>query len=86
MECLILGIGAGVGLVFLYEFLDRSFLNVQEASHFLGVPMLGAISQINTVESLFEAKERNKWRLFWMGSLGTLSVVFTIMIHAFIKP
>jgi len=83
---LFLGLAAGAGMIFMSEFLDRSFLDVQEASQFLGVPLLGAISKINTVESLHEVKEKNKWTLFWMASAGTLTVAFTVMIHAFIKP
>ena len=67
------------------EFLDRSFLDVQEASEFLGVPMLGVISKINTEESLYEVKEKNKWKLFWMLSGGTLTVAFIVMIHMFMK-
>lgn len=80
-----LGTALGVGLIFMSEFLDRSFLDVQEASEFLGVPLLGVISKINTVESLYAVKEKNKWTLFWMGSAGILIVAFTIMIHAFFK-
>ncbi len=83
---LFLGAATGGGFIFMSEFLDRSFLDVQEASEFLGVPLLGAISRINTVESLIEVKEKNKWTLFWMASAGILTVVFTVMIHAFIKP
>jgi len=82
---LFLGIGAGGGLILMSGFLDRSFLDVQEASAFLGVPLLGVISKINTEESLCEVKEKNKWTLFWMLSTGTLMVAFIIMVHGFIK-
>jgi len=81
----ILGIGAGGGFIFVSEFLDRSFLDVQEASLFLGVPLLGVISKINTVESLQATKEKNRWTLFWMLSLGIMAVVLTLMAHSFIK-
>jgi len=80
-----LGTVAGVGLILMSEFLDRSFLDVQEASEFLGVPLMGVISKINTVESLSEVKEKNKWTIFWMLSAGTLMVAFIVMVHAFIK-
>ncbi|MBF0483987.1 MAG: hypothetical protein HQL25_04710 [Candidatus Omnitrophica bacterium] len=60
---LFLGLIAGVGLVFSAEFLDKSFLDVEDAKEFLGVPLLGAISKINTEESL--AVERNKkWQMY----------------------
>ncbi len=82
---LFLGTAAGVGLILMTEFLDRSFLDFQEASEFLGVPLLGVMSKINTVDSLNEVKEKNKWILFWMLSTGTLTVAFIIMVHMFIK-
>jgi uncharacterized protein involved in exopolysaccharide biosynthesis len=83
---LFLGMAAGAGAIFMSEFLDRSFLDVQDASEFLGVPLLGVISRINTVESIYAEKEKNKWILFWMVSIGILTVAFTVMVHAFIKP
>ena len=82
---LFLGTVVGGGLILMVEFLDRSFLDVQEASEFLGVPLLGVISKINTVESLYEVKEKNKWTLFWMLSTGIFTVAFIIMLHVFIK-
>jgi len=82
---LFLGTASGVCLVLMSEFLDRSFLDVQGASEFLGVPLLGAISKINTVDSLRGEQEKNKWALFWMLSTGTLIVVFTTMVQGFIK-
>ena len=80
-----LGLAIGGSLILMFEFLDRSFLDVQEASEFLGVPLLGVISKINTEESLSEAKEMNRWILFWMLSAGALMVALTVMIHLFIK-
>ncbi len=83
---LFLGLGSGVGLVFVSEFLDKSFLDVQEASIFLGVPLLGAISKINTVELLALEKEKNKWILFWIGAGGILTIALVVMLRSFIKP
>jgi len=82
---LFLGITLGGCLILMSEFLDRSFLDAKEASEFLGVPLLGVISKINTVESLCEVKEKNKWTLFWMLSAGTLTVALTVMTQVFIK-
>ncbi len=82
---LFLGLATGAGLTFLSEFMDKSFLDVQEASHFLEAPLLGAISKINTRESLLYVKERNKWVAFLLGISGILLVSFTIMIKAFLK-
>ncbi|MBF0522918.1 MAG: hypothetical protein HQL24_07695 [Candidatus Omnitrophica bacterium] len=58
---LILGVGIGAGLVFLMEFLDRSFLDVEEASKFFEVPLIGAISRIVTVDIIRIRKERIMW-------------------------
>lgn len=81
-----MGAACGVGLIFLSEFMDKSFLDVQEASQYIGVPFLGAISKINTQESIAEENERNKWMLFWMSTSGILLTAFVIMVKAFIKP
>jgi len=40
------GICLGVGLIFAREFLDSSFLDLEEAKIDLGVPILGAISRL----------------------------------------
>ena len=53
---LFLGLAVGVALILLMELLDKSFLDVQEASTYLNVPLLGAISKINTVESIREQR------------------------------
>ena len=83
---LFLGLAAGGGLIFMSEFLDKSFLDIQEASVYLGEPLLGAVSKIDTQESITESREKNRWIFFGMISTGILMVAFTIMVHAFIKP
>jgi hypothetical protein len=68
------------------EFLDKSFLDVQEASVYLNSPLLGAISKINTEESIRENKEAQTHLLFWMITAGVLMISLTIMfvnIHAY---
>ncbi len=77
---LLLGLGAGITLIFLMEFLDKSFLDVHEASAYLGVPLLGAISKINTIEAIEEDRQRQIHLLCWMVSAGVLMVALTIMI------
>ncbi|MBF0490292.1 MAG: hypothetical protein HQL15_06680 [Candidatus Omnitrophica bacterium] len=79
---LFLGLGIGVTLIFLTEFLDKSFLDVNEATSYLGVPLLGAISKINTVESIEENKQRQIQLLFWMTSAGVLMIAITIMFSS----
>jgi uncharacterized protein involved in exopolysaccharide biosynthesis len=79
---LFLGVIAGVGLIFMVEFLDKSFLDVQEASAYLGAPLLGSISKINTLESIQENKQKQIELIFWVGSAGLLTIAFTIMISS----
>ncbi|MBF0503874.1 MAG: hypothetical protein HQL14_02110 [Candidatus Omnitrophica bacterium] len=76
---LFMGTALGVTLIFLMEFLDKSFLDVHEASAYLNVPLLGAISKINTVESLEEHKQAQIHLLFWMIAGGVLMISLTIM-------
>jgi len=77
---LFLGLGVGISLIFMMEFLDKSFLDVHEASAFLSVPLLGAISKINTEESIKEQKDAQINLLFWMFSAGLLVISLTIMV------
>lgn len=81
----LLGLAAGAAVVFIMEFLDKSFLDVQEAQAYFGAPVLGAISRITTAEDIEESRQKQVWFLFWMASSGVLAIAFTIMIAAFIK-
>lgn len=67
------GAGIGIGLIFLFEFLDKSFLDVEEAKTFLGAPLLGAISKINTEAVMRQERERQAW-------LYTLTIVFGVVL------
>lgn len=56
---LIAGLGAGMGLVFLAEMFDHSFLGIDEAKAFLDIPVFGAVSKIITQEDLKMRKLKN---------------------------
>ncbi len=73
---LIAGMAAGFGIVFALAFLDRSFIDVEEAKHFLGIPLLGAISKINTADQL----RKEKQRLAWMYGLTIIGGVLCIVV------
>jgi uncharacterized protein involved in exopolysaccharide biosynthesis len=77
---LMLGVGAGAALIFMIEFLDSSFLDVNEARVFLGTPLLGYTSKINTVETIKWNTQKQISLLFWMSVAGILMVSFTIML------
>jgi len=59
---LLLGGFAGTGLVFGREFLDQSFLDIEDAKQNLSLPVLGAISRITTQEEIDKEKLlEKKW-------------------------
>ncbi|HNW40223.1 MAG TPA: GNVR domain-containing protein, partial [Candidatus Omnitrophota bacterium] len=49
---LLLGAASGAGLVFGSEFMDQSFLDIEDAKTTLGLPVLGGISRITTQEEI----------------------------------
>ena len=77
------GLAVGVGLVLGMEFLDKSFLDVEEAKNFLGMPLLGAISKIHTGYSLREEKERVIWLYSLVIAAGIVLVVLSSAIANF---
>ena len=56
---LVIGAGVGVGLIFLAELFDHSFLGIDEARAFLELPIFGAVSKIVTQEDLRVQKMHN---------------------------
>lgn len=66
----------GIVLVFGLEFLDKSFIDVEDANKFFGQPLLGAISRINTDTSLRKERER----LSWLYSLVILGGIIAIVV------
>ncbi len=79
------GSGSGIGIVFLLAFLDRSFIDVEEAKHFLGVPLLGAISRINTIEQIHKEKQRMAWMYGITIIGGALCIIVSIAASNFLK-
>ncbi|MGA1869141.1 MAG: GumC family protein [bacterium] len=47
---LLMGLGAGIGLAYLAEIVDKSFRNEQEAEEYLNAPVLGAIPLLKKEE------------------------------------
>jgi polysaccharide biosynthesis transport protein len=79
-----LGAAAGVGLIFMREFMDQSYLDIEDAKLGLSLPILGAISRITTHEEI--AKERNK-QTMWIFSSATIGmfVIVLAMLYHFLK-
>lgn len=78
---MILGLGLGIGGVFAFEFLDKSFLDVEEAKNFLGQPLLGAISKINTEATIRREREKQAW----LYCLTIVACVVIVIMTAAIK-
>lgn len=81
---LFLGVVGGIGLIFASEFLDKSFIDVEDAKEYLGVALFGAISKINTPESIRREKEQKRWLYGLTFVIGVIMVVVTIKISDFL--
>jgi succinoglycan biosynthesis transport protein ExoP len=75
---LIMGAGAGLGLVFLAELFDHSFLGVDEARLALELPIFGAVSKIITQEDLKLQKVHNARIAAISAAVGVVLLVIII--------
>lgn len=82
---LVSGAMVGAAFVVMSEFLDNSFLDVQEAKEFLGEPLLGAISTIRTTDSVKEEQEKQKWYLSLTVTAGVVAIALAISLASFIR-
>ena len=82
---LILGMIIGFAVVFGLEFLDKSFLDVEDAKEFLGVPLLGAISKIQTDESIRLEKEKHRWIYSLTVIFGMIAIAVTFVLADLMK-
>lgn len=81
---MIAGGALGTGCIFLFEFLDKSFLDVEEAKNFLGAPLLGAISKINTEAVIRQERERQAWMYTLTVVAGIVMVILTAAVMNFV--
>jgi hypothetical protein len=77
---LILGLGAGVGLVALTESMDHTVKSTDELAWVTGLPVLGKITRIVTPEDI--ARKKHRRRLIW--SIMGVSVVVGIIVFHFL--
>lgn len=73
------GLCAGLGLVFLVEMMDHSFLSVDDIKAHLSLPMLGAISKIITETDIKEQKIRHTRITSISIATGVVLLVFIIV-------
>ncbi len=81
---LFLGSFGGIGLVLGREFMDQSFLDIEDLKTNFSLPVLGAISRLTTQEEI----DREKYRkIKWITIMVTSSVVLIIavMLMSFFK-
>jgi len=76
---LVLSLGSGIGIVVLAEHLDHSVKSPEELSFLTGVPVIGAIPLIQTVED----KARKVFRRRLILLLGSLSVICGLSVFHF---
>ena len=81
---LLLGAAVGTGLVFGSEFMDQSFLDIEDAKTTLSLPILGGISRITTQEEI--DKERyKKSRFITITLIASGTMIIVAMLIAFFK-
>jgi uncharacterized protein involved in exopolysaccharide biosynthesis len=81
---LIVGGFAGTGLVFGKEFMDHSFLDIEDAKQNLELPVLGAISRITTQEEIdAEKNKEKKWITITL--ITSFALIILVMLISFLK-
>lgn len=78
-----IGACAGVGLVFLMELFDHSFLGVDEARAFLDLPIFGAISKIVT-DSDIKIGKLKRARLTGISIITGVILLIVIIFNVFL--
>ncbi len=74
-----LGCFAGTGLVFAREFMDQSFLDIEDAKLGLDFPILGGISRITTQEEINKEKYKIK-RISVIALISSAVLIVTAML------
>lgn len=81
---LFLGTCSGVGLVFGREFMDQSFLDIQDAKLTLELPVLGAISRLTTQEEIDKEKLKKK-KVITIAVSTSVILIIIVMLFALLK-
>ncbi len=78
---LILGLGAGLGMVAMTENLDHTIKDTDELAWLTGLPVLGQIARIVTREDI--ARKKHRHQLIW-ALMGISVLVGLIIFHFFV--
>ncbi|MDD5565353.1 MAG: GNVR domain-containing protein [Candidatus Omnitrophica bacterium] len=81
---LFLGTCTGAGFVFGKEFLDQSFLDIEDVKNSLELPVLGGISRITTTEEINKEKYRVKQWLI-IGSIAATVLIISSVLYALFR-
>jgi len=81
---LLLGAASGTGLVFGSEFMNQSFLDIEDAKTTLELPVLGGISRITTQEEIDKEKYKKK-KFISITLLLSIILIITAILISFFK-
>lgn len=76
----ILGMGCGLGLVFMREFMDQSILDIEDAKLSLTGPVLGAIPRITTQEEITHERSVALTATIISSVVGVVLVIAALLI------
>jgi polysaccharide biosynthesis transport protein len=80
-----LGACVGTGMVLGKEFMDQSFLDIEDAKQNLELPVLGAISRLTTQEEIAEEKEKQKKLVKTVLSYSVALILVAILFSLIIR-
>ncbi len=78
---LILGIGAGTGAGFFFEYMDQSFSSADELRAFLDYPVLAVLPTMTTPR---EEKKKRKWRRMILLSSVVVIITSLVIVQIFL--
>jgi capsular polysaccharide biosynthesis protein len=81
---LFLGTCSGAGFVFGREFLDQSFLDIQDAKQTLDLPILGGISRLTTQEEIDREKYKKR-KIITIAVSSSVALIIIVMLVALLK-
>ncbi|OGX15249.1 MAG: hypothetical protein A2166_00495 [Omnitrophica WOR_2 bacterium RBG_13_41_10] len=81
---LFLGTFSGAGLVLGREFMDHSFIDIEDAKQNLELPVLGAISRLTTQEEIDKEKYKQK-KILTIALTSSGILIFIVMLISFFR-
>lgn len=82
---MVFGLCVGIALVFGREFMDSSFLDIEDAKHHLELPILGAISRITTQEEINQERARRRILVMLSVLLAIIMISAAVAFSIFVR-